>query len=183
MNLNLEDIGLTQEELQKRVVEQIANTLCFPEDGSESDFNSEIQKAYRQQIVDGVKALAETVVAPRVSELLDKVTFQETNRWGESQKAAITLKEFLISRAEAWMTEKVDFNGRAKGEDTYGNWNGSQTRISHMIHEHLKYHIENSVKAALADINSKIAIGIQETVKLKLKETLDSLKVNVKVAN
>jgi hypothetical protein len=181
MNLNLDDIGLTQEQLRDRVIDRIAEQLINPSgEDCESDLQTAVEKEYRKQIVEGVKVVAEAAVLPKVQELLDKVTFQETNRWGEAQKPTLTLKEFLIARAEAWMTEKVDYNGKGKAEESY-NWTGTQTRIAHMIHQHLHYHIDTSVKKALADVNSQLAKGIEETVKLKLQEALAALKVSTTI--
>lgn len=181
MNIKLEDLGLSREEIQSRVVEKLAEQLLYDPEGDQSAMATAIEKEYKQRIADGVKQVAENAVTPKIQEILDKTTFQETSRWGEPTAPVMTLKDFIIARAEAWMTEKVDFNGKSQKEDSY-NWHGTQTRVAHMIHQHLHYHIEGSVKKALADVNSKLAKGIEETVKMKLEECLKSLSVTANIS-
>lgn len=176
MNITLESLGLTKKEIIDLVVERLVESVV----DEEGDISSQIQTEYKKRIKDSVFKIADEQVSPKVEELLAATTFQETNRWGESSNAKMTMKEYLIKSAEEWMTEKVNYAGKSKGEDSY-SWIPHGTRISHMIHEHLQYHIESSVKSALKDINSKIAVGIQECVKIQIKETLDKLTVTASV--
>ncbi len=78
------------------------------------------------------------------------------------------------------MTEEVDFQGNIKERDGY-NWRKAGTRISYMMEKHLQYHISSAVEKALKDLNSSVAIGIAETVKAQLAQTLAKLKVGVSV--
>lgn len=47
-----------------------------------------------------------------------------------------------IQRANHYLTEKVNYKGKARGEDSHGSWTATQTRIAHLIHEHLHYNME-----------------------------------------
>lgn len=180
MNIKLQDIGLTQKQLAKKVVEEIAQQLLNPSDEATSQLEQKVQEEYLKQIKDGVDKAARESIAPRVQELLDKTTFQETNRWGESAKPVLTMKEFLVQTAERWMTEQVNYQGKTQAQESY-NWSKNGTRISYMIHEHLQYHITNSVKAALSDINSKISTGLSDAVKIQIEECLKKLSVTTKI--
>lgn len=187
--MNLTDIGFTQQELQQKVIEHIASRVMegtfADEDGDEFKTDSEFAKTLdahvRKRVDETINALAEKHVLPNVSSYIENLTLEQTNKWGERVGRPVTFIEYLTQRAESYMTEQVNFEGKSKEEAGYG-WSGSaaQTRIAHLIHRHLHYSIENAIRAALKDASSHIAKGIEETVKLKLGEVLKALTLEVK---
>jgi len=179
MNINLASLGLDKKELRALVVDKIVDSLMNGED-AESAFVNGVQAAYREEIKSRVQKLAEQKVLPKVEELLESTNFQETNRWGEATKPKLTLKEFLIAEAQRWMAEQVNYEGKPNEGNGYG-WKGYQTRLCHMVHQHLHYEIERSVKSALEDFNNKLAKGLEETVKIKLAEALKGLQVSTSI--
>ncbi len=92
----------------------------------------------------------------------------------------MTFIEYLIARAKSYMLEKVDYNGKSKDENSGFSWNGTQTRITHLIHKHLHYSIETAMKEALNVAVGSFANGIHETARLKLNEIAGQLRVDVK---
>lgn len=186
MELNLEALGFTKEELQQRVVDQLCKelmtNLAYEENEEypiDSEFGKKLKAVVKLHIDDTIMAIAQIHIFPKVSEYIENLTLKETNKWGEAKGQSLTFIEYMVQRAEAYMIEKVDYNGKAKGQDSY-SWKGTQTRLSHLIHQHLQYSIENAMKAALTEANSHIAKGLEETVKIKLAEISKSLKVGLK---
>jgi predicted metal-dependent hydrolase len=185
--ITLESLGFSQEELQERVVgrlcEQVLQSTGYDEDGDEYSVDSKLAKTLERRVKEHVdatiNAMAEKHVLPNVSTYIENLTLQTTNRWGERQGKPVTFIEYLTQRAEAYMQEEVDFQGKPKGADSY-SWKGTQTRLTHMVHQHLHYSIESAMKDALQIANSAIATGIQETVKRKLAEVSAALKAEVK---
>jgi len=188
--LTLESLGITKDELANRAVEKAVESLLKssgfdPEDGTEfpteSPFASQMHKAIREKINQAVVDIADRVVLPNVNKQIESVVLAETNSWGERTKSApLTFTEYLIERAEKYMTEKVDYEGKGKDESRGYSWSGTQTRVAHMVNQYLHYSIETAMKTALANANSAIVTGIEETVKMKLEEVAASLKVSVK---
>lgn len=184
----LKALGFTQEELQESVIGKIVDRLMegklVVDDGeefwSESPFSRHLNKRIKDHIDATVDALAEKHVLPNVTAMVENVTLQKTNQWGEAKDERITFIEYLIQRAEVYLTEKVNFEGKSKKEDRYGSFTGTQTRITHMVERHLHYSIERAMKQAMEAANSVIVGGIEETVKLKLAEVSDKLKVELK---
>lgn len=184
--LSIEALGFTKEELQERLIEHIADRVMrsrgYDEDGDEvtlpSDLERRLKDAVTARIDSAVAKIAETHILPNAEHYIENITFQATNKWGEKQAASMTYREYLAKKAEEYLTEQVNYDGKSKAEDSY-NFRGVQSRISHMVHRHLHYEIEKIMKAVVADENSKIAGGIQEAVKLKLGEILAGLKVNI----
>ena len=148
MELNLEALGFTKEELQQRIIDQLCSeltsALAYDEDGEQypidSEFGKQLQAVVKTHINDTIQNIAEVHIFPKVGEYIENLTLQETNKWGEAKGQSLTFIEYMVQRAEAYMTEKVIYDGKVKGE-SYGSWSGTQTRLSHLIHEHLHYHI------------------------------------------
>lgn len=186
MELNLETLGFTKEELQRRVINQLCKQFTSglgcdelsEEYLMDSEFGKKLKAVVKCHIDDTIQNIAKVHIFPKVSEYIENLTLQETNKWGERKGQSLTFVEYMVQRAEAYMTEKVNYDGKAKGQDSY-SWAGTQTRLTHLIHQHLHYSISNAMKAALQDANSFIVKGIEETIKIKLKEISDSLKVGL----
>lgn len=185
---SLESLGITSEELTNRIVdkcvEQLMTDVSFDEDGDEWRSRSAIAKQLdariKKQIDDTVSALAEKYILPNVSTYIENLTLQTTNQWGEKKGQKLTFIEYLTQRAEDYMQEKVNFDGKTKSESSGFSWNGTQTRLTHMVHQHLHYSIDSAMKDALRVATSSITEGLQETCKVKLGEIAQKLKVEVK---
>lgn len=190
MSIDLKALGFTQEELQDRVVESIVGQLMTdrvydPDSDHEyprhSQFREELKKRVKQRIDEKIDELAQKFVLPNVAEYIENLTLQETNRWGEKTGEPVTFIEYLVGRAQAYMQEMVNYEGKSKEEAGPYSWNGKQTRITHLINSHLHYSIETAMKDAMKVATGEIAKGIHETAKIKLNEIAAGLKTTVTV--
>lgn len=181
--MNIEEFGFTKEELQNRIVDRICEHLLgggSDDAVSSNEFEVKMTKLIQERIGATVQALAEKYVLPNVQDYIEKLTLVETNKWGERTGKSLTFIEYLIQRAEAYMLEDVNYEGKPKGTDSY-SWTKYQTRLTHLVHQHLHFHIERAMKEALTIANSTIAKGIEETVKIKLQEVTNGLKVSATI--
>lgn len=173
------DLGITQEELREQVIERATAALVERVDNGDYS-RSRMNQAVTRATDEAVKQYATETVLPLVKAQLETIIFQATNTWGEKTGKALTFREYLVDRAERWLTEQVDYEGKAKGENSFGSFKASQTRVAHMVHQHLHYNIEKAMKEALASANSQIVQGIQKTVEIKLAEISAAMRVEVK---
>ena len=189
MSLNLETLGFTKEELQERVVERICEQLLSgvgydPDSDMEfttaSQFHRELDERIKARIDETINAIADREVLPNVAAYIENLTLQETNQWGESKGKSVTFVEYLVQRAQAYMQEQVDWHGKPKGTDGY-SWTGKQTRITHLIHEHLHHSIETAMKDSMRIATGEIARGLHETTRQKLNEIAAGLNVQVQI--
>jgi hypothetical protein len=184
----LEALGFTKEEVFQRVVDTIVRDLTQSryedEDGDhyfgESEFKRGVDKAVRKAIDAKVTAVADTHITPRVSELIDNVTLQQTNSWGEKTGSPVTFTEYLVQRAEAYMVEPLSFDGKTKGESSSYGWSAKTTRVAYMVDRHLHYSIDTAMKKALADANTTIAKGLNDAVTTAIKNITVQVKTEVK---
>ena len=52
-----------------------------------------------------------------VTAYVESFCLTETNKWGKKTGKSMTFTEYLVQRAELYLTEKVDLRGKAKGEE------------------------------------------------------------------
>lgn len=189
MSLDLAALGFTQEELQTRVIDQIVERVLtgvyFDEEGDEvlrsSRFATELNKKIQDRIDTTITAIAEKHVLPNVSNYIENIVLQRTTSWGEKEGKPYSFVEYLIHRAEVYMSQDVDRNGRSAEEcrQRSDSFYKSGTRVSAMVDQHLYLSIETAMKQALANANSQIAGGITSAVKSSLEEITSKLKVAV----
>lgn len=188
MEITLESLGLSKEEITQRVVDQIVKSALsavdFDEDGDEvrieSRFSRTIEDACKARIDQKIEDLGAQHVLPNVDRYIEALTLQETNRWGEKKGGSKTFVEYMVERAEAYMTEPVNYEGKTQEQAGYG-WSKSQSRISHLIHQHLHYSIEAAIKKMLQNANASIVGGLEVALKAKLEELQKAIKIAVTV--
>jgi hypothetical protein len=188
MEFTCEQIGLTQDELQERVVIGLVERILGARAdapvwddrcGVRQTVLSEARERVQMVIEAEVAKICEAEITPKVEDLIEGFILQKTNQWGEKTGEPVTFTEFIVQRAEAWITEKVSHDGKSKAEAGAYSWSASTTRIAYMIDKHLQYHIETAMSSALADANSQIAEGILQAVKVKLDTLVLSLNPKV----
>lgn len=188
MELNLEILGFTKEELQERVVARICEQLLTgvgydpysdEEFTTASQFHRQMQARIKETINGTIDSIAEREVLPNVASYIENLTLQTTNEWGEKKGAPVTFTEYLVKRAQAYMQEKVDYNGKGKEESGGYSWSGTQTRITYLVNSHLHNSIEVAMKDSLRVGLGEVAKGIHETARLKLNEIAAGMKVQV----
>jgi hypothetical protein len=186
--LTLESLGLSKEELADRVVQAAADRLLLDvsvDDEGEphpinSTFERQIEKLIKARTETTIAALAEKHVLPNVTTYVENLCLQETNRWGEKTGAKVTFIEYLVQRADAYLREEVDYDGKSQAEDRY-NWPKNGTRIAYLVEKHLYQSIEVAMKQALKSANESIVGGIEKTVKMKLAEVAQQMTVSLVV--
>jgi hypothetical protein len=180
LELNLELLGVTKEALTEMVVERMAEIAESSADFSEGNLTCRIKDLVKTHIDARIGTLAELHVLPRVSEFVDNLVLQETSKWGEKVGSPKTVIEYVVSRCDAYLNEQVNSQGKTKAEDDY-SFRPAGTRLARMIHEHLHYRIDESMKAVLGSGMKTLRDTILETSKIKLDEMAKALQVNISI--
>lgn len=182
---SLQELGFTREEIEQKVVEKIAADMLTEfvydaETGMEPHdthlavrFRDIIRKHVERQL----NKLAEEYVVPNIREIIESVRLTPTNQWGESVGPAQTWTEYLAASAKNYLEQPVDYDGKPTERNSYGR--NTQTRLTHLIHQHLHYSIESAMKGAVDQIKASISPALEQTCKLKLNEIAASLKVSM----
>lgn len=183
----LESLGLNVEELGNRIVDQavfsILNASGFnPETEEEvryeSKFKREIEARIQRAVDDKIAALAEVHLLPRVGEMIETANLRPTNNYGEPKGEPMTFIEYIASRADAYMSEDVDLNGKNKSEGDY-NWRSAGPRLTVLMRSYIRHTLEEHAKKAVADVNTAVAKNIEKAAKDAITAAAGALKISV----
>jgi len=178
MNIEtLNALGLDAKQIENMIVERAVEALLsengIDEWGDESerpsDLSSRVSKMVKERIDAKVNELADKHLMPKIDAHIDNLILQETTTWGEKRGKPMTVIEYLVARADAYMTEPVDYNGQPKGGDSY-NWKQHSTRIVHAVNKHLQYEIDSAMKEALKTANTTMARGLHEACRVAIND-------------
>lgn len=182
MNLTLEALGLTQEEAQERVIEQMAKEILGSTDPDDVSnyYKKRIQERLSERIdrmiTEQVRIVADAAIGPDVEKLVREFVIQETNTYGEKKGEPITLTEHVIRQVKAHLDERVDEKGRAKEQAGYG-FEPKGTRLAFLVRSFLDDGIRDGVRSALSEGMGVAKEGMVRVV----KETLARMQLGLSV--
>jgi hypothetical protein len=189
----LEALGVSAETLGERIVEQavesLLNTTGFNPDTEEersyeSRFKKEISARVQKAVDEKIAALAAIHLVPRVGEMIEQADMRITNRFGEATSAPLTFKEYIAHRAEVYMSEEVDGNGKSKAEleahneSTY-NWRSNGPRLTVLMRLYIRETLEKAAKEALNDVNQAIVKSVSKAAQDAIAKAAVAIKVSV----
>jgi hypothetical protein len=193
MNLTLESLGLTKEELQSRVIAKLCDdltTLVFADEDSDpvaqpSSFKRKLDEALQKRTEESIRGLAAKLaheyVLPNVTKYLEKPVLAKTDEWRQPRESPITFIEYLVQRCDAYMREEVNYEGQTKGESCSSCWTKSTTRVGYLVEKHLQFNIERAMKEAMARATGRIKAGLENAVEIALDKVLVGLKATVEI--
>jgi len=115
------------------------------------------------------------VVGPILEKGVQDFVIQRTNRFGETKGADITFTEYITSLAKEWLQRSVDYQGNPVERESYRN-EKAQSRLTHLLNEHLHRRIGTAMKDAVATVVKSIAPAIATTCELKVKEATADIR-------
>lgn len=190
MNIDLAAIGLTQDELQDRVVnalvEGIMTSRTQDEDGYDVRITSRFQQTALYKILNRVDEQIDKLVAPVISPAVDKyveeLRIPFTNQYGQPQREPETLLEYTMRSVGEYLYTGVNWQGktaeqrRKSGETNWASGSNETNRITFMIDQKLQAFMEQATKEALKSINEQITGGLAAAVKHELNKINAKLK-------
>ena len=184
----LEALGVSAEDLAERIIDKAVNALLYstgfdPDTEEYVTYENKFKKAIEakiQQTVDAkIAAIADVHIIPRVGELIGSANMVQTNKWGEAKTPPMSFKEYIAHRADAYMCEEVDINGKSKAESDSYNWRSCGPRLTVLMRNYIKDSMETAAKSAVNDINKVIAKNIEKASKDAIAATVANLKVSI----
>lgn len=186
---DLKTLGLSERELQDRVIAHIADLILssksYDEDGdpveNASKFKQQIVALVQKRINEKLADVAEKYVLPKVSEFIEDLKLTATNQWGEKTGKTKTFIEYLTERAEAYLREPVNRDGKTQEEcrarcDTF---TAEAPRLTRLVNDHLAREIKISMDEAVKTAHGGLSKALAETAAIQLGKIAQSLKVAV----
>lgn len=182
----LQELGFTKEDIESKLIEKIAADLMEEyvyetETGASYPENSRLARRLLEVIKKHVDAqmekLAQEYIVPRVGELIQSAVIKHTNQFGETKAESETFVEYLTRCAETYLNQPVDFQGNPTTQSSYSR--DTQTRLSNLVGRYLHYSIESAMKDAVKIVQQQLGATLETTVKLKLGEIADTLRISI----
>jgi len=180
---NLEDIGLTQEKLQDRVVESIsasilgrrAGTLDSDECFYTNKLETKVTKQIEQKISEKIDKIGNDLIEPSIESIIEKITYVPTNNWGEKKGEPFTLKEYLLQQTKEYLTQEVNAEGKTRGTSNY-SWNSVGTRLSYIIKSHIGDEVKLEIKRLMQEAFDSLGVVLAESIQQHVKEIQNKIK-------
>ena len=83
-------LNFNEEELREQIIEAAANKIVYGDHDYESGIKQRIRNMMAEALNEAVAKQFEEVVAPLLSERVEGLIIQETNRWGEKTGQPLT---------------------------------------------------------------------------------------------
>jgi hypothetical protein len=190
-------LGLDRDEVLDRVVARIVDHLLAgvgrttwterdPETGEEweehisGSLEDRLQGRLASVIAERVDALAEQEIVPRIDALIEGLVLQASNEWGEPKGEPLTLRQYLTRRAEEWLDQPVDYEGKPTSPKPYGGSKAERTRLGHLIDRYFGDAIGTAVAAALGDATKGMAKSLEAATLAYLEQARQRIKIEVK---
>lgn len=193
MEITLESLGLSKEEIADRVVESICQHALrrvvtgYDEYGERSDekpteFMKQIDARIALKIDEAIANIAGRHVIPSLEQFIENFHMVETNQWGEKKGRSFTFVEYLVDRCQAYMVEMVDTNGKAKTEVPEYNqreWRGVMPRMVFHMNKQLMDGMVKALGTVVTEARGTLCDSLTDAVRQTLVEITN--KVSVKV--
>ena len=183
--MNIDQLGISQETLVNMVVDKIASSILDSRIEGD-DFSSHVELQFEKRVGEQVKKAIEQgiekvigqttqdAIENAVRTMVDSTTFTETSRYGEPKKPPITWREMLVSKAEHYLSEPVDSDGKPKGQGGYDS-RYDATRAAWLIYRYMGKELHDAAAKMLANANAQIVGGMKKAIEQKLSEITVSL--------
>lgn len=186
MNITLESLGLSVEQMQDRLIEAMIDRFLTSsvrdEDGEPVAIVSKFQTSIREAILSRVDQSVERLIAPAldgsITAYIDNYTIKSTNSYGEPKREPETITEYIVRRANEYLTEGVDYQGKSQkevGRDSY-SFKAQTTRVAFLIDKRLSDEIAKAMQEALKTANDAITNGLKSAVSFELNKINAKLK-------
>ncbi len=165
-------ITFDQKDLESQIVNQAAEQIA-------ADFhtnqNEELRLRLEELVETTVTEHCDRVVAPIIENGVADFVISRTNEFGEEKGEDVTFTEYITSLADGYLNESVDYKGEVVKRDSYQR-NKAQSRLTHLLNEHLHFRIESVMKDAIKIVVEQIAPAIATTCEIKVKVAIGDVR-------
>jgi len=180
---------MTQDELQERVVAKIVEDLLQTwttddDDGGDYQVASKLRTGLEAGVREAIDAKVNTVcerhIVPMVEQMVDTITIQPTNRYGEPKSEPLTFIEYITKMGREWLLQSVDYQGCAVGDRDYSSGNGKNpTRLQKIVGDKVEKAIGETLTDATKAVKDTFVPMLETVVRDKLAEISTSLNIGI----
>lgn len=163
---------IDQKKLEELVVKEAADQVVASLLGDDVAYRIESRVS---ELVDAVViSQCDAVLKPLIESEVKDFTMRTTNEFGEGN-GSVTFTEYITGLAKSYLDERVNFRGEKVKRDSYDGRH-SQSRLTHLLQEHLHNRIKKEMTDAVTLVVEQIAPALATTCELKVKEATDQIR-------
>jgi len=187
MEITLDSLGISRDELISRLVNELTRkftgSIITYDEVNEEKLNKDslIAEAFKKSVKETLDSAVEGYfniwIHPSITKYLEDFTVTETNKWGEAKSEPVKFKEYIIKRAESFLTEPVNREGKTRKEYSGYDFKPTGSRLEHFIIDKYTRSLHGALEVALSALNKEIAGGLEGCVKNKIAEVTQRFKL------
>lgn len=186
--VTLENLGISNEDLLEKLTDKLCENLLtrysYDDDMQGYPVSTEFKRLMDkkiQELVDAkLQTIAEEHVMPGMIEKIDSMIVRQTNEYGEDVEEPVSLVQYLVKKAENYMYQEVDSNGKPTGSQRHWERNKPQnTLLAYQIDQYLHVYIRQAMETVIGAGNKTLVKALSEACKIQLENTAKKLKVSV----
>lgn len=170
--MNLQDLGITNEDLVNRLVERLAEGLLDNDETFADRVHRSVQERIKEQTEWIAHGIAKEEIERQVKAVID-APWQESTSWGEKRGEPKTFRELVNEKIAATLIRRVDSNGRLL---EYGE---GQKLIDFLIRSQVEATVKDEIKTAvtaaataarnevLGKVNEAVLAAVKNVIGLK----------------
>lgn len=159
--MNIEDFGISKEELIERCVNNLTDTLY---EQLEKDISELIVKKLNDRINKRVDAMVDTLCRESF-----ELTFQPVDTWGEPKGEKTTLKEMIKKAGIDYWNDKVNKDGE---KQSYGDMRRFEFVAKKVINDVITHDLEHQVKQVFTEVRDAVKKATVKSISEQLTEKL-----------
>lgn len=170
MTLNLEELGITKNDLIDRMLDRMVDSLS-----NDEHFYTRMESALARRIDDGVKKAVDSVTQTEITDAVKAAVNKPwpiTNYYGEDKKAPQTFREMVADKVDAYLNEKVR---ESTGDKSDYYTDKTCSRVDWIIRHQVSGCVGKLVEAAAAEA----AVKAREEVLGKMNAAVIAAVKNV----
>lgn len=145
MNISLESIGITREEILSLAASKLVDQITQGDECAAASVEHEAQKQIQEIVKSHAAKKVEAVLSAHMDEILKK-EFVPVNLWGEPTAKPTTIREQLEVRARDYWSTKVDSSGNP------GDYYSNKTRAEWLFGKLVATEFSNAVAQNVTNI-------------------------------
>lgn len=167
----IEQLGITKEDIEKKVVEAVVDDLHLNYDHLISDAVEQVKAFAKKSLEEGIEKQCTEAIGNDTEAFLASIKFAEHTRWGDRIGSEKSLKEYAVDYATKWLTDRVDAYGKPS------NSGSASPRLVRIINSHLKSSLEQKIDKIMSNAHEHFGQSLKEVLENRINEIVSRMKV------
>lgn len=168
MNVNIESLGITKEDLVDRIVESVSASVFRA-------YDDEISVRVSKEVNKAISAKVESMVVAAIQDEIDRclqVEFQPIDVFGASKGQPTTVHGILEQSIQNWWSTSVNSSGKATDRWSSESTTRAEWYVTTFIRDTIKNALEKDLGGIVSKTKEQVAVAVGKTIAEIVKSNL-----------